>query len=307
MGADRESANTGSGATRGGANRGAGTGGADATGIVVREPEGMEELRALEALQLEVWGFEAIEAVPAAHIRATQHAGGMVLGAFANGRLAGFAYGFAALPHGPWERGTGVHSHMVAVRPAFQGTGVGRRLKWAQRTWCLERGIDWMTWTFDPMQARNARLNFHHLGARSREYLIDFYGTMPGALGGNQASDRLLAFWDLRDEGVSQRAGRFTVGLGPEAEPLPDAAWILERGVAGEPLARPAADGARALRVAVPEDATRLLGSEPQAAARWRHAVREALEPRVGRGYLVTAFEGGAYLLERERAPRNDR
>ena len=268
--------------------------------VVVREPRGTEELRAMEALQLEVWGFEALEAVPAAHFRAVQHAGGMVLGAFVDGRLAGFAYGFPALPHGPWERGVGVHSHMVAVRPARQGSGVGRRLKWAQRSWCLERGIDWITWTFDPMQARNAWLNFHHLGVRSREYLVDFYGTMPGALGGNQASDRLLAFWDLRDPGVSQRADRFLVGLGPEPAPLPRGAWLLERGDAGEPVPVRAPDGARALRVAVPQDATRLLSGDPEAAGRWRGAVREALAARVGHGFVVTAFEGGAYLLEPE-------
>lgn len=269
--------------------------------VVVREPRRMEELRALEALQREVWGFDALEAVPAAHFRAVQHAGGMVLGAFAQDRLAGFAYGFAALSHGPWERGTGLHSHMVAVRPAFRGAGVGRQLKWAQRDWCLERGITWITWTFDPMQARNARLNFHHLGVRSREYLVDFYGTMPGALGGNQASDRLLAHWDLREDAVSQRAERFAAGLGPEPAPLPAAAWVLERSETGEPVARPDAAGAGALRVAVPADATRLLGNDPEGAARWRRAVRDALAPRVGHGYRITAFEDGAYLLERER------
>lgn len=282
--------------------------GADGAGIgvEVREPRGMDELRALEALQLEVWGFETREVVPAAHFRAVQHAGGMVLGAFAQGRLAGFAYAFPALPHGAWQGGTGLHSHMVAVRPAFRGSGVGRRLKWAQRTWCLARGIDWITWTFDPIQARNARLNFHHLGVRSREYLVDFYGSMAGALGGNQATDRLLAFWDLGAGEVSQRAERFAVGLGPEPAPLPRAPWVLERSESGEPLARPAVDGATALRVAVPEDATRLFGSEPEAAARWRHAVRDAMAPRVGHGYVVTAFEGGAYLLEKENAGKGN-
>lgn len=268
--------------------------------VTVREPESMEELRALEALQFEVWGFGALDVVPAAHFRAVQHAGGMVLGAFAGGRAAGFAYGFPALPHGPWERGVGVHSHMVAVRPAYRGAGVGRRLKWAQRAWCLERGIDWMAWTFDPMQARNARLNFHHLGARSREYLIDFYGTMPGALGGNQASDRLLAFWELRSDEVGERAERYRLGLGPEPSPLPPADWILERAGDGEPRAGRAPAGGGPMRVAVPADATALLSADPAKAARWRQAVRAALAPRVGHGHVVTAFEDGAYLLEPE-------
>lgn len=270
--------------------------------VTVREPRGMDELRALEALQLGVWGFGAIEAVPAAHLRAVHHAGGMVLGAFVRDRLAGFAYGFLASAHGPWEHGIGVHSHMVAVQLAYRGAGLGRRLKWAQRAWCLERGLSWMTWTFDPIQARNARLNFHHLGVRSREYLVDFYGTMPGVLGGNQASDRLLAFWDLHDDDVTERAERFAVGLEPEPAPVPDGAWVLERGSDGEPVRRQPSPGAPVLRVTVPADATRLLQREPESAARWRHAVREALAPRVGEGFVVTGFEGGAYLLEQERS-----
>lgn len=273
-----------------------------AADIVVREVEGMEGLRSVEAVQLEVWGFEALEAVPAAQLRAVQHAGGMVLGAFVRGRMAGFAYGFAALPHGPWEHDIGLHSHMVAVRPAFQASGVGRRLKWAQRDWCLERGIPWITWTFDPMQARNARLNFHHLGVRSREYLVDFYGVMPGALGGNQASDRLLVFWDLRSRQVGKLAERFAAGLGPEPAPSPLGGWILERAPDGEPVPRPDVPAAPVLRVAVPADAARLLSSEPEIAFRWRHALRDALAPRVGHGFIVAAFEDGAYLLEPDEA-----
>lgn len=267
--------------------------------VSLREPLDIEEFRALEALQLEVWGFEERELVPAAHFRAVQHAGGMVLGAFVRGRMVGFAYGFAALPHDPWESGVGIHSHMVAVRPAYQGTGVGRRLKWGQRRWCLDRDIGWITWTFDPMQARNARLNFHHLGVRSHEYLVDFYGAMPGTLGGDLASDRLLAFWDLRGKDVTQLADRFSIDLAPEPAPLRSGSWILRRGPDGEPQPEREPAVAAALRVAVPEDATRLLASDPELAGRWRRAVRDALQPRLRQGYVVTAFEDGAYLLER--------
>jgi len=276
-------------------------------GLAVREPHGNLELRALEDLQIEVWGFDAREAVPAAHFRAVQHVGGMVLGAYLEGRLVGFAYGFPALPHDAWEEGVGIHSHMVGVGRGRQGAGVGRALKWAQRDWCLENGITWMSWTFDPIQARNARLNFHHLGARSREYLIDFYGIMPGSLGGNLTSDRLLVFWDLRSRDVAGRAERFAVGLGPEAGPLRSAAWSLQRGPNGDPQPVAAPADAAALRVAVPEDANRLLREDPPAAARWRMAVREAMAPAIADGFVVCAFEGEGYLLERDPARRTSR
>ncbi len=270
------------------------------SGLAVREPHGNVELRALEDLQIEVWGFDAREAVPAAHFRAVQHVGGMVLGAYHEGRLVGFAYGFPALPHDAWEQGVGIHSHMVGVGRGRQGTGVGRALKWAQRDWCLEKGITWMSWTFDPIQARNARLNFYHLGARSHEYLIDFYGIMPGSLGGNQTSDRLMVFWNLRSRDVAERAERYTVGLGPERGPLRSSPWSLRRGPNGDPQSVAAPSDAEALRVAVPEDVNRLLRDEPSAAARWRMAVREAMAPAIADGFVVTAFDGEGYLLERD-------
>ncbi|MEJ2287567.1 MAG: GNAT family N-acetyltransferase [Deinococcales bacterium] len=268
-------------------------------GMVVREPHGPAELRELEDLQIDVWGFDEREAVPAAHFRAVQHVGGMVLAAYLEDRLVGFAYGFPALPHDPWERGVGIHSHMVGVGRGRQGLGVGRVLKWAQRDWCLERGLTWMSWTFDPIQARNAKLNFHYLGALSHEYLVDFYGIMPGSLGGNQASDRLLVFWDLRSRGVAERAERFRAGLDPEPAPLPAGGWVLTRGADGEPEAHEVARDMPVLRVAVPGDATALMRDDPRSAARWRLAVREAMAPAVARGLVVRAFQDGAYLLER--------
>jgi chorismate synthase len=268
-------------------------------GFAVREPVGNDDLRALEDLQVEVWGFDERDAVPASHFRAVHHVGGMVLCAYLEDRLIGFAYGFPALPQGAWEHGVGLHSHMVGVGRGRQGTGVGRALKWAQRDWCLARDIPWMNWTFDPIQARNARLNFHHLGVRSREYLVDFYGTLAGSLGGNQTSDRLMAFWDLQSRDVTVRAERYAAGLAPEPAPLRPAPWCLRRGPDGEPLRIGVPVDTDALRVAVPADANRLLHEDPEAATRWRTAVREAMAPAIADGFVVTAFESEGYLLER--------
>src|SRR5690606_14315266 len=107
--------------------------------------------------------------------------------------------------HGGGMEGVALHSHMVAVREQGRQRGTGRALKWFQRQWCLDRGMSWMTWTFDPLQSRNANLNFAHLGVVSREYLVDFYGAMAGPLGGD-ASDRMVALWLLDSERVSRRA-----------------------------------------------------------------------------------------------------
>ena len=148
-----------------------------------------------------------LEVVPAAQLRAAAHAGGHVVGAYRGAALVGFAYAMVAVAHGRGMSGTGLHSHMVAVSANERGSGIGRSLKWFQRRLALAQGLSWITWTFDPLQARNAKLNLEHLGAVSHDYLVDFYGPMSGPLGGGQASDRLLALWLLDSPKVRRLAG----------------------------------------------------------------------------------------------------
>lgn len=177
-----------------------------AEGPVLRLLTDMSELTRTEEVQREVWGVDDLEIVPASQMRAAIHAGGHVLAAFEGEALVGFAYALVATPHGAGMSGVGLHSHMVAVLPTHRGRGLGRRLKWFQRRWCLERGMRWISWTFDPLQARNANLNFRHLGVICHDYLVDFYGLMPGTLGGGQPSDRLLALWLLDAANVTRLA-----------------------------------------------------------------------------------------------------
>src|SRR6056297_2236398 len=46
----------------------------------------------------------------------------------------------------------GLYSQVTVVRDADAGRGVGRALKWHQRAWCLERGIDRVRWHADPLR-----------------------------------------------------------------------------------------------------------------------------------------------------------
>ncbi|NEP08647.1 MAG: GNAT family N-acetyltransferase, partial [Okeania sp. SIO4D6] len=45
---------------------------------------------------------------------------------------------------------------MTGILPGVQHSGVGRAMKQHQRDWAIERGIPWITWTFDPLVRRNA-------------------------------------------------------------------------------------------------------------------------------------------------------
>jgi chorismate synthase len=259
------------------------------------------DLRSCEQIQREVWDPSESELVGVGQLRAAQHAGGLVAGAWHGDELVGFCYGFPAFrpdsdpPHG-------LHSHMTAVVPGARGLGVGRALKWFQRRWCLERGISWVEWTFDPLRAANARLNLEHLGAIAGEYLVDAYATMDDALNRGMPSDRLMARWDLLGSAVVELASGGRRAPPGRALPCLQAAESGPRGQlqveghdAGEPML-----GLRepALSAAVPQDIGRLLQGAPATALAWRLALRTVLVHYFAAGYRATRFGDGGYRLE---------
>jgi predicted GNAT superfamily acetyltransferase len=159
-----------------------------------------------------------------------------------------------------------LHSHMVAVLPEWQNRGVGRRLKFAQRDEALQRNLDLIEWTFDPLEARNAYFNVVRLGAVVLRYIPDLYGPSSSPLHRGLPTDRLLAEWHLKSPRV-------------------------EAAVAGKPI-QPN-PGAVEISLAA-------VGQESSADVQAR--VRFEFTRWLGRGYAVTGFalhgETGAYLLE---------
>lgn len=259
----------------------------------IRLLEDADSLAACETLQQVVWAIGDREVVPVAQMRAAQHAGGLVAGAFCRDALAGFVYGFPARPESAAD-GWGLHSHMLAVAPQYRGRGIGQALKWFQREWCLSQGFEWMAWTFDPMQALNANLNLEHLGAIGVKYYRDFYGKLGGDLAGDLATDRLLALWRLRAPQVLERLD------GRVAAPPDEMETAVALGSdAGAPLEPDLELGAPRLEVAAPESANSLFASERDLARRWRTAQRSVFSTYLAKGYVATRFVEGNYHLER--------
>lgn len=224
------------------------------SGYVVRDLAGMTEFRAAEALQRTVWGAGDKED-PADLMMAIQSEGGLVGGAFADDRLAGYVFGF------PTRDPSVQHSHRLAVHPADRGLGLGSKLKWYQRAWCLARGITVVRWTFDPLRHVNASLNITHLGAVSRTYYPDYYADM-GGINAGAPSDRLLVEW------------------------LIDSPWVAQRADGNEPAAVSAK-----IEVDIPEDFDGLLSRDPAAANRERLRVREALTSGLRSGLVVRGYD----------------
>ena len=252
----------------------------------IRELSSIEDMAAAAALIDRIWGEERV--VMPALLRALATHGGEVLGAYRGGDLVGVQVAFL----GSREGRLVLHSHITGVAPGEQGAGVGHALKLAQREWCLARGIDVVTWTFDPLVARNAYFNLHKLGAVADRFHRDFYGAMPDAINAGDRSDRLEVSWELRSPRV-EAALRGELRE-PETDGLPKA--VDERG--GLPVVAPLPDRGPVL-VAVPGDYHALRERDRDAAAAWRAAVGDALEAATGRGSAATAFvRGRGYVLE---------
>ncbi|MGH9874518.1 MAG: GNAT family N-acetyltransferase [Pyrinomonadaceae bacterium] len=189
--------------------------------IVIRECATIDELDSCVRLQREVFGLPDLEISPRRHLIVSQQAGGWTLGAFVDERLVGFVHHLAAI------RGAEIfgYSHMMAVDPDFQNKGVGAQLKWSQRDRAIQEGRNFIRWTWDPMQARNAHFNLNRLGVTARNYAVNFYGTdypaspsQPTAERAGIDSDRLFASWQLGSPRVISLAS----GSPPPAEPVGD-------------------------------------------------------------------------------------
>jgi len=168
--------------------------------ITIRELTTDDEMRPCHGLQKRVWGSSEIEVVPHHIFVVAQRVGGQVLAAYDGSEMVGFVLAFPALQKGRHY----LHSHMTAVLPEYQGHGIGKQLKLAQRQDALNRGFDLIEWTFDPLQLGNANFNISHLGAIVREYLPRFYGSTTSQLDAGLPTDRLVAEWWIRDARVQQ-------------------------------------------------------------------------------------------------------
>lgn len=161
------------------------------TEITIRPVTTLAEFEQCIQLQQDVWGDSDRELVPQHIFVVVAKTGGQLFGAYEGDQLFGYLLGMVGLREGKGY----IHSHMAGVLPAYQNSGIGRKLKLAQREDALARGIDLIEWTFDPLKLRNAYFNLVRLGAVVRNYLPNVYGQVSSHLDGGRPTDRLLAEW----------------------------------------------------------------------------------------------------------------
>jgi chorismate synthase len=275
----------------------------------VRDLHTLEDFAGVVEIQRRVWGDGYDDIVPLSIFAVIVKRGGILVGAFDGDRMAAFVFSLPGLKNGQPSQ----WSHMLGVDEPYRKSGIGARLKLVQRERALAQGLDLIEWTFDPLQAANAHLNFARLGVVAEEYLENVYGMSGSALHQGAPTDRFIAAWKITTPHVERRIAK--IAAPPTATPiLRDAslvnapvvnqtctedAWCI---TTGEPeLTR---DDQRVF-VEIPPRFGDMLQQAPGRALEWRHVTRSIFTSYFARNYRVVDFllnrdtGGGRYLLEK--------
>ena len=271
--------------------------------ITYRDLTTLEEYATVVDLEREIWGPGYDDVVPVPILAITVMRGGILIGAFdganTGDRMIGFVYSLAGIKQGQATQ----WSHMAGVLDAYRGGGVGYQLKVLQRERTLAMGLNLIEWTYDPMQAMNAHLNFAKLGVVAEEYEVNVYGESSSPLHRGNPTDRFVAEWFVRDARVDERL-RGAAPLAPvlTVEPAgrahPAGEWL-------EPAATDLSLDAKRISVEIPTGFSQMLSAAPELALQWRMTTREIFTSYFARGYRAVEFfldraaRKGSYLLTR--------
>jgi predicted GNAT superfamily acetyltransferase len=209
------------------------------------------------------WAMDAGTEITPNLLQAMVHSGAYLSGAFIGNECVGAAFAFPAT-----TGGLHLHSHMTAVVEKYRDRGVGYLLKIDQWQWAKKNNYKEITWTFDPLVRRNAKLNLLKLGADIASYHPNFYGDMPDALNAGDESDRVLASWKV-------------IGDKP-----------VSRNEIVEPLASD-------ILIAIPEDIVAIREKDLSENLKWRHQVRDQFVDAFAKGGQVIGFSANSEYVVR--------
>ena len=268
----------------------------------------LEDCRKVVALEKSVWGYtDAEDVVPSPVLIVTIHRGGILLGGFDDsGEMQGFVYSIPGIKHGHLMQ----WSHMLGVTAGARDTGLGTRLKLAQREAALAMGIDLIEWTYDPLQALNAHFNFTKLGIVVEEYEVNIYGESSSPLHQGTPTDRFIAEWHLTRPHVERRV----TASGPlmRDQSVASARVVNPSTEVGEWLEPGQAEldsTDRRILVEIPMGFNDIQARGGDLALAWRLSTRDIFQAYLGRGYRVVDFflsrsaRRGHYLLARLPEP----
>ena len=275
--------------------------------IIYRDLKTLDEFARVVELERVIWGPGYDEVVPVPILAVTVMRGGILIGAFDSdasiASMVGFVYSHPGIKAGkPMQ-----WSHMLGVLDPYRNAGVGHELKLLQRERTLAMGLDLVEWTYDPMQAMNAHLNFAKLGIVVEEYEENVYGESSSPLHRGNPTDRFVAEWWVREPHVARRLAP-AARLQLRTSEVADARPVNRVEANGEWLESVDVDlsiDARRLLVHIPMGFTEMLARIPELALAWRICTRAIFTTYFARGYKTVDFMldraggRGTYLLTR--------
>lgn len=242
----------------------------------LREPE--EFYQAIE-VQKSAWRTNdcCTNVTPPPDLIAAARNGGLVLGAFENGKLVGFSFAFI----GKDSQGYYLYSHQTGVIEEDKYKGIGFQLKLAQREWAIKQGFDRIKWTFDPLQSLNSYFNVSKLGVVIREYHENYYGEMKDGINRGLPTDRAVAEWYIKSKRVELKiSGKLKIkDINELSKPYFEAINVKEEGDISLPLGVNA-EGTKydIVLIRIPKDVNKIRDMDPKLALTWRLITRKAFK-----------------------------
>jgi predicted GNAT superfamily acetyltransferase len=264
--------------------------------VQFRELTSVEDLRLVQDLERRVWGLEDIDVSPVLLMVALVKSGALLLGAFIDDRLRGFAFSVPGDRHGQrlhW-------SHMTGVDDELRRSGLGTQLKLEQARRVADRGYRQIQWTYDPLQSLNAHFNLVKLGATASEYAEHVYGEPTSELHRGAPTDRFIASWTLDADGTPVRSAKL-VSL--DADSRAAAGEVTTNGDWDVYVPAHVLPDTRVVTVPVPAGFGAMLQQAPGLATDWRLQTRAQFQALFARGYHAVDFrrdqDRGTYVLVR--------
>jgi predicted GNAT superfamily acetyltransferase len=262
--------------------------------MIIRAITTFEQVLAVSDLEQSVWETTPIDMVPPHVLLTVAKNGGFLIGAYQDKKLIGYALGWLGTQESekvnPAAENLKLVSHMVGVRKGYRDQNVGFQLKLAQREWALARKLELVTWTYDPLESRNANLNIRRLGATCQTYLRDYYGELTDKINAGLATDRFRVDWWIKHSHVIDRLERTRQ---PSLEILDaqllNPARIGKNGFV-QPVERSLDPAGSDFLIEIPTNIQTIRHTDIELAAAWRHHTRELFEKAFAAGYQITDF-----------------
>lgn len=275
--------------------------------LKIRPLTTFNEIDQVVALQRQEWD-DPSTVIYAHMLLSLIRSGGSLLGALDGDRVVGFVLGYIGIDSLNTDRPAMTNLKMVSQRmtvlPDYRNDGLGYKLKLAQRDYATRQGIRLITWTFDPLNSRNAHLNIRKLGSVIQDYEVNYYGVVPSALVNLDQSDRVVAEWRISQPRVEQRVNGGRAPLTFDQYMYGNGTIINPSGVNAEGLPTPGTltpiRGMIGL-LEIPNNFNQVLTRDEALARSWRGHIRDVFTNAFKSGYFVTDFVQTT-LDDRERS-----